>query len=62
MSTKQAAIEASRKEESRVDLVFSLCQLRLGANVKLDHHRGKITHLVIYDLANLPEGRTPRVE
>ena len=42
-----------------MDRVPSLHQPRVGANVESDHRGGKITRLVVHDLANLPEGRTP---
>ena len=42
-----------------MDRVPSLHQPRVGVNVESDHRRGKITRLVVHDLANLPEGRTP---
>ena len=42
-----------------MDRIHSLRQQRVGASVNSDHRRGKITRLVIDDLANLPEGRTP---
>ena len=49
----------STQGRSRVDRVPSLRQPRVGANVESDHRRGNIPRLVIDDLANLLEGRTP---